>query len=221
MTYFINIAVCIVYILVLGYFIKKNPFFKIKELTIKNIQLIFLLKVVFGFLLYFVYTYYYPDRSTADIFKYFDDSKVMFDAIFTNPSDYFRMLFGIGNNTPHFDQYYVKMYHWSREYDGNLYNDSHAIIRFNALMRLFSFGFYPVHSIVMCFLSLTGLVAIFKTFVGSMGSFPTKSGLTMTENEGRFDFAQHDKEKSILLTFAVFLVPSVLFWGSGVLKEGV
>ncbi|MCG3164953.1 MAG: hypothetical protein POELPBGB_00713 [Bacteroidia bacterium] len=172
-------------------------FFECEGISRRAIQGVFILKILFGILLYLVYTFYYTDRSTADIYKYFDDSKVMFDSLFINPKDYFQMLLGIHNDTPYFDTYYNQMNHWYREYDSNLYNDSHTIIRFNAVIRLFSMGVYNVHTVFMCFLSLLGLTAIYKTFITVM------------------------KEKSLLLYGAVFLIPSVLFWGSGVLKEGL
>lgn len=179
------------------FLIAKMKFFDCEGISRRAIQGVFILKILFGILLYLVYTFYYTDRSTADIYKYFDDSKVMFDALFTKPQDYFQMLFGIGNDTPHFDVYYNQMNHWYREYDSNLYNDSHTIIRFNSVIRLFSMSVYNVHTVFMCFISLLGLTAIYKTFITVM------------------------KEKSLLLFGAVFLIPSVLFWGSGVLKEGL
>jgi hypothetical protein len=145
-----------------------------------------------------VYTYYYKDRSTADIFKYFDDSKVMFDALFKRPLDYLRMMTSIGNNSIYFNQhYYNLMNNWSRVYESNLYNESHTIIRFNALLRIFSLGYYNVHTVFICFLSLTGLVGIYKTTIKFV------------------------KNKNKELIFGIFLLPSVLFWGSGVMKEGL
>ena len=179
------------------FLIAKMKFFECDGISRGAIQGVFILKILFGILLYLVYTFYYTDRSTADIYKYFDDSKIMFDTLFIKPQDYFQMLFGIGNDTPYFDVYYNQMNHWYREYDSNLYNDSHTIIRFNAVIRLFSMGVYNVHTVFMCFLSLLGLTAIYKTFIPVI------------------------KEKSLLLFGSVFLIPSVLFWGSGVLKEGL
>jgi len=89
--------------------------------------------ILFGVALWWIYTYYYPDRSTADIFKYFDDSKVMYDALWKHPADYFKMLFAIGNDNAYFDSnYYSHMNYWYREFDNKIYNDSHTIIRFNA-----------------------------------------------------------------------------------------
>ncbi len=172
-------------------------FFDVDGISKRTFSLLFLLKLVFGFALWAIYTFYYTDRATADIYKYFDDSKVVFNTLKTNPIDYFKLLFGIGNNTPAFDHYYVEMNYWARKVDSSIYNDSHTIIRFNALVRLFSFGYYNVHTVFICFLSLIGLTAIYKTFVSHL----------------------QDKKRELL--FAVFLLPSVLFWGSGVLKEGL
>ncbi len=179
------------------FIIHKMKFFDVDGISKKTISLLFLLKLIFGFTLWAIYTFYYTDRATADIYKYFDDSKVIYSTLKTNPIDYFKLLFGIGNNTAAFDHYYSEMNYWARKVDSSIYNDSHTIIRFNAVVRLFSFGYYNVHTVVICFLSLIGLTAIYKTFVTHL----------------------QDKKRELL--FAVFLLPSVLFWGSGVLKEGL
>ena len=158
---------------------------------------VFVLKITAGTFLYWIYTSYYPNRETADIFKYFDDSYYMTQALWEQPSDFFKMLFGVNNNSPYFSEtYYEKMNHWFRVYESSMYNDSHAIIRFNAVVRLFSFGNYHVHTVFMCFVSLLGLTALFK--------------------------AVSLKVRNPKLLFAViFLLPSTLLWGSGVLKEGL
>jgi hypothetical protein len=196
-TFKLEILLTITYTILFIFIIQKMEFFRLEGVSKWTIPGIFILKILAGLALWAIYTFYYPDRSTADIYKYFDDSKVIFDALWTQPSDFFRMLTGIGNNTPSFDHYYAEMNYWTRKIDSNIYNDSHTIIRFNALLRLFSFGYYNVHTVVICFLSLTGLTAIYRTFAANLA----------------------DKKRELL--FAVFLLPSVLFWGSGVLKEGL
>ncbi len=172
-------------------------FFKIDGLSRKCISVIFVLKIASGIVMFVIYTYYYTNRSTADIFKYFDDGNIMYSALSEKPSDYIKMITGIGNDNPHFDLYYAKMNNWYRQYESTMYNDNHTIIRFNAFVRIFSFGYYNVHSIFMNFLSLIGLLAIYKFFIQFLP----------------------DKKKEIL--FAVFFLPCVIFWGSGVLKEGL
>lgn len=179
------------------FLIGKLSFFKIAGLSTRFLQGVFLLKILAGTALVAIYTYYYTNRSTADVYKYFDDGQVMFNAIKHSPVDYFKMLFGIGNDTPHFATYYNQMNNWYRVYESNLYNDSHTIIRFNAFVMLFSGGYIGVHTVVMCFLSLIGLTALYKVF------------------------SPQFKGREMLLAVAVFLIPSVVFWGSGVLKEGL
>jgi len=90
-------------------------FFDVDGITKRTISLLFLLKLVFGFTLWVIYTFYYTDRATADIYKYFDDSKIIYDTLKTNPIDYFKLLFGIGNNTPAFNHYYSEMNYWARK----------------------------------------------------------------------------------------------------------
>jgi hypothetical protein len=179
------------------FLIYRLPFFEATGISKKSISFVFILKIVFGLLLWAIYTFYYPNRSTADIYKYFDDSKVMFDALKTAPVHYFKMLFGIGNNTPEFDSYYSEMHYWARKNGGGTFNDGHTVIRFNAFIRLFSQGYYTVHTIFICFISLIGFTAVYKAFIPFL----------------------EDKKRELFL--AVFLLPSVLFWGSGVLKEGL
>jgi len=177
--------------------IYRIPFFRYAGISRRIISVFFILKILMGTIMFQVYSKYYPDRETADIFKYFDDSEVMFRALQENPKAFVLMLSGIGHETPELQHYYQQMKHWYREFESNLYNDSHTIIRFNALARLFSLGYYHVHTVFMCFLSLIGLIAIYRAF---LPFFRNKSGY---------------------LLFAIFMLPSVLFWGSGVLKEGL
>lgn len=178
--------------------IYRLPFFRNAGISFSWLLGLFLLKVVAGVLLSWVYTNYYPDRTTADVFRYFDDGRVMYEALFEHPSEYFRMLFAVENDNAYFSEnYYTQMNSWIRPYETNIYNDSHTLVRFNAIIHLFSFGYFQVHTVFMCFLSLVGLTALYRAF---SPWFPGQ----------RF-----------WLTLAIFGAPSVIFWGSGVLKEGL
>lgn len=173
-------------------------FAQVPHVSVSTVRLLFLLKIAAGTALWAVYTYIYPDRNTADIFKYFDDSFHMYKALPDHPVDYLKMLFGFRNDTTEFLQkYYLHMNNWERQYESNLYNDAHTIIRFNAAVRLISFGEYHVHTVIAAFLSTLGSIGIYRVFVGRVAG---------REN---------------LLLGAVFLLPSVLFWSSGVIKESL
>jgi hypothetical protein len=177
------------------FLIPRMSFFRIGSIPMRWFQGAFVLKVISGFLLYLIYTYYYTDRSTSDIWKYYDDGMVMFSALREHPIDYLKMLFGIGNDALHFEQYYDRMNHWYRPFSSSIANDTHTIIRFNAFVRLFSLGHYNVHSVVANFLGLIGLTGILH-FLKRMAPL---------------------KEKWFFA--GVFLMPGMMFWASGVLKE--
>jgi len=178
------------------FLIPRMQFFRIGSISIKWFQGVFVLKVLSGFVLYLIYTYYYTDRSTSDIWKYYDDAMVMFSALRDNPLDYLQMLIGWGvDNRVRFTEYYDVMRNWDRSYADGMVNDTHLVIRFNAFLRLFSLGHYNVHSVVMNFLGLIGLTGIF-TFL-----------------------RQLDVTKERWFFAGVFLMPGIVFWTSGVLKE--
>ncbi len=180
------IAVCLL-------LIKKLKFFRHEIVSTKTFQLIFLLKLVAGFALFVIYTRFYPDRKFADIFRYYDDSKIMFDAWYNNPYDFFRMLTGFHAADKDLRPYYDSMLNW---YNSEMiFNDSRTMIRLNAVIRFFSLNTYYPHAVFMCFLSFTGLTALFKIFSDEV------------------------KNKNYELIFGVYLLPSVLLWSSGVIKE--
>ncbi|MCK4661547.1 MAG: hypothetical protein KAT68_01675 [Bacteroidales bacterium] len=192
-----EIIITSIYILLFVFLIYKLKFFKIENVSPLVLSLIFVIKIIVGVILTFVYIYYYNTRESADIFKYFDDGEIIFSALKTNPVDYLRMVTGIGSDAEHLMKYYNETGFWIKNFNYDLYNDNRTVIRFNAIIRLISFGYFHVHTVFMCFLSFAGLTAIFKTF------FPVL------------------KQKKILLLLSVYFIPSVIFWSSGILKEGI
>ncbi len=188
----------LIYIVLLVSIIHFSGWFRKHQLNHWKFSAAFMLKVTAGLALTYIYTYHYKDRSTADIFKYYDDAQVMYSAMDKNPVDYLKMLSGIGNDNEYFNEkYYNHMNHWFKRYDMGMYNDNHTIIRFNALLMPISMGSFHVHTVVMCFISFLGLLALFITVCRY---FPDKKGM---------------------IYVSVFFIPSVVFWGSGVLKEGI
>jgi hypothetical protein len=192
-----DIFFCLFYFLLFSVFILRSKFFS--EGGFSNIYFLgaFYLKLLLGIGLWYIYTHIYKNRITSDIFKYYDDGKMIFATLHTSVKDYFTLLTGIGASNNHYQTVYHTMNSWDNGYDSNLYNNSHFIIRLNAFFMLFSQGHYGVHVIFMCFIALAGLTYIFKAFYPFLA----------------------DKRK--MLFAAVFLFPSVVLWSSGILKEGL
>ncbi|HQV01244.1 MAG TPA: hypothetical protein PLO59_08795, partial [Bacteroidia bacterium] len=151
----------------------------------------FMVKVTAGFILTLIYTHYYTDRSTADIFKYFDDSKIMYDLCWVDFELFLKMLFGF--NDVALAAYYNQMIAW---YDSDfIYNDNRLMIKLNCLMRFVSFGNYYIHVVLICFIVFYGLTCLFKLFASEL------------------------KSKFSGIYFCAFFIPSVVFWTSAVLKD--
>ena len=194
---FLNILLPFTYLAFFLWLIGKLNYFKTAGFSSISLQIAFLLKAFSGFAIYLIYTYYYPVRLEADTFKYFDDSKFMYDAIWHHPIDYFKMLLGINCENDYFlKHYYSDMYNWYRSYDNGLLNDNRLVIRLNTLFRLFSFGNYHVHSLFFNFLTFIGSYSLARLF------------LVFSES----------KWKTYLV---VFLIPSFVFWSAGILKESI
>jgi hypothetical protein len=198
MNVFIEILLVLSYTFLFLWVINKWRFIQESGIPSHWLSGLFLLKLGVGFILYIVYTEFYSVREEADIFKYFDDSLVVYNSLWKNPIDYLRLVFFKAPTADYFfDHYYVKMNHWSNPNDSIFYGDSILMIKANAILRLFSFGSFHVHSIFFNFLSFVGLIGVFRAF---------KS----------FFFCRKE-----WLIGVVFCLPSVLFWSSSVLKEGI
>lgn len=190
-----EILLTLAYLFLSIWLISRLRFFQIENIPSYWLIGAFVLKIVFGLGFWYIYTYHYPVRKDADIYKYFDDSKIMFDALHQHPADFFKMFFGFDNDQHLYEAYYSKMQLWAPRFTHVINMEGHAMIRLSVLFRMFSMGFYQVHNVFVNLLSFAGLVALYKTF------------------------AVYAKGKNKFLFIAVFLVPTVLFWGSGVIRE--
>lgn len=86
---------------------------------------------------------------------------------------------------------------WSSSFDDVFYNNSRIIIYINFFIHFISFNNPFVHILFFCFFSFVGLTALYNAFYKY---FPTKKNI---------------------LVLGIYLVPSVLFWTSGVYKEAI
>jgi hypothetical protein len=177
--------------------IAKTPFFRSVKISTWQLFVFFTLQILASLALYLIYSRYYSDRNTADIFKFYNDAELLYNQLFlSSPLEYFELILGLEHSALTQEALHKTTY-WFKPFETHLYNDNRTIIRFNLFVRLFSFGIYGVHALFFSFLSFIGLVSIFKGF------------------EPFF------KEKLFLLKIACFLIPSVLLCSSGVLKESI
>jgi hypothetical protein len=178
-----------------AFLVSRHRFYRLPGLSPGAVRWFFLYKVAAGVAMYCVYTFYYTDRLTADTFKYFDDSAVLFDLFFSDSDLFWQFMAGGGPHSEEYLRHANSMNTWFNQYA--IYNDARTMVRFNALLRFVTFGHYHVHSVIFAFLSFTGLAAMGRVLVQRLPAF-------------RREFLA-----------LVFLFPSLAFWSAGVMKDGL
>lgn len=154
------------------------------------------LKVTGALLIEAIYTYYYTDRSTADIYRFFDDGMILHSIWSHSPSDFLRIISGIGMKPEFTQAYFEHMNSWIKPWDSGFYNDNHIMIRLHALMSFISFGYYSVHGVIFSMLSLVGLIWI-------------------------IGFLEQERRTNSVALILVSILPSFLLWCSGGMKEAL
>lgn len=187
----------VVWLVFFVWLIYKLKFFRHSCLKFKHLIFLFFVKIITSIVVYGVYTRFYNDRISADIFKYYDDGIILYNSLNENPVHYLKMLTGIDANNPQLMKYYTQMNFWIKPYDFEIINENKTLIRLNAFISLFSFHNYFIHVLVFVFLSFVGLFAIFKVL------------------------SQYLQHYTLILAIVIFLFPSTLFWSSAILKEAM
>ena len=197
----------LIYFFIFLYIIYKLKLDKYKVLNYKFLYLIFVIKIFVGISLNIVYSEYYQDRKTSDIYKYFDDSKHIYRSLSENPKHFIQLITGFNEGSTELNAYTDSTSNWKHQTTkfSNLtqtsrvtFSNHRTITKFNALVRVFSFGNINIHVLFMSFLSLLGCLLIFKSF---------------------YQFISSDN--LIFYLIIVFFTPSILIWSSGILKEGL
>lgn len=156
------------------------------------------LKVLAGILLVYVYIGYYSDRENADIFKYYDDGRTIWETTRGNNKDFVKIIFGIYNQDEYEllkNKYLVNTSHWDRADFVPFRYENRLIIRINAALMPLTGDNFGLHLLFFIFIAFIGQYFLFKSIA---------------------PFVQ--KKLSFLI---IFLFPSLLLWTSGILKETI
>ena len=195
----ISVILYIIALISIFYLLNRKNYFLKTDLSNKTLSILLLIKVFAGFTLYYIYSNFYPDRKLADIFKYYDDSQVLIRVLYEDPMSFFKILLGFQNDNTH-SGYFNEMYTWYTSGFGSdsLINDSRALIRLSAIFHFLSFGNYHLHTFLFSLLGFFGQLFMYK-------------GMRIISA----------KENKLIIITACFLLPSVVLWSSGILKESI
>lgn len=172
--------------------IKLNDYLKI-QIRASWVVLAFSTKYLATYLLQLIFTYYYPDRSLADIYRFFDDRLVLNNYFYSDPIGYFKILVGTFDDS----RYHFmldSMNSWYKPFESGFYNDNLIMIRVNSVMDFLSLGLYEVNAIFFSSIAMAGLLLLVKAlFV----------------------------RRALFALLAATLFPGYIIWSSGGLKESL
>jgi len=127
----------------------------------------------------------------GDTLEYFQGANNLNNVLFTRPNDFFQLLLSDKNNIP--SSLNNLVYHIT--YYKN--NESWFMIKITSIINLLSFNRYLISSIFFSLIAFWGGWKLFKTFL--------------------FFSPKYHKASFI----SIFLLPSIIFWSSGVLKDTI
>jgi len=176
--------------------INRIVFFDIAGVKKKHLSLFFILKVAGGLMLTLVYTYYYTDPAKADIYRYFNDSTIISSLLFSNPQAWLKVMFSFRSIDAGTLSYIHNTMYVSHP-GGDFITNNTFLIKVIALLNYFSFYNIYIDTLLLNCLTFIALTALLKVLIPYFKTFPQ------------------------ILYWPLFLIPSVVFWSSGLLKEGV
>lgn len=127
----------------------------------------------------------------GDTSAYYNDGRLLINLFFIDPWIAIQLIFSTGGNIPDSLYQYVAGFRFADV------ESSFMIVKMSAFVQLFCFQSFLVTSLLFGFLSFWGIWNIFKLFTSF---YP-------------------DLEKQFAISF--LFLPSVFFWGSGILKDTV
>jgi len=185
----LGIVLVLVYTIIFGTILIRLKWIEKIKLNRLFILGIFLLKIGVGISYGWLHQYLY---GKSDTWSYFEGSRLIHETFYENPVHFFQLTLWPNAEIPpaHLQEIASAVNVWSD-------TAAYTILRINAWIHFFSFGYYGVHVVFWCFLSLIGLLAIYHIF---SSTYP-------------------DRKKALI--GPVFLAPSIVFWESGLHKGGL
>jgi hypothetical protein len=170
-------------------------FGRIEGLSKWDLSIAFAIKCIASLIFIYIFTWHYGEGVLySDSFFYIMDSKILNAVFYNDLGDFLKLFSGIGETEELILEHLSATEMWSRPFNF-LNEDTKNIIRLNSIISFFSFNVNFIHFIIFDLFALAGIVMIFNYF---------KKLITVNPK---------------ILFYALVLFPSMLFWGSGVLKE--
>ncbi len=172
--------------------------FQISGIAKKHLIIGILIKAFACYLFIYLFSYVYTQNKGTlgqDAGAVFHDAYILNSVFYSEPSEYFSFIFGTDTSDELVTKHLSKTSHWSKNGVSTM-NESQNLVRIHAIIGLFAKGNIYIHFFCMLLISYFGL----------------KQAILWLK----------ERRPSLNLGFAFFtilLIPSILFWSIGILRE--
>ena len=180
-----------VYLVLFAWIVTRTSFFTKSGLSKPQLVILFFLKVIAGIFYGWMGHFYGNFAQMVDTWNYHRGGLEEYQLLFNEPHIYLTNLFHNSYNTEGLDSFFGSKNSYWNDLKANVF------IKVLSIFDIFSLGHYYVNVVFYSFLSLFGPMASYRVMTHA---FPSKKNI-------------------ILIT--TFLVPSFLYWSSGLHKEGL
>jgi len=180
-----------VYLVLFAWIVTRTSFFTKSGLSKPQLVILFFLKVIAGIFYGWMGHFYGNFAQMVDTWNYHRGGLEEYQLLFNEPHIYLTNLFHNSYNTEGLDSFFGSKNSYWNDLKANVF------IKVLSIFDIFSLGHYYVNVVFYSFLSLFGPMALYRVMIHA---FPQKKNI-------------------ILIT--TFLVPSFLYWSSGLHKEGL
>ncbi len=181
----------ILYLVFFSWLVTRVRFFTKTGLSKPQIVIIFLLKVIAGIFYGWMGQFYGGLAQMIDTWNYHYAGLEEYKLLLNDPKEYLTNIFIDPYNNEGVSTFFSSHNSYWNDLKYNVF------VKVISIFHIFSFGHYYVNVIFYSFISLFGAVAFYRVMIDAV---PGK--------------------KNIIL-YSTFLVPSFLYWASGLHKEGL
>lgn len=184
--------VFVVYLVLFAWLVSRVRFFSQSGFSKPQLIIFFLLKVMAGIFYGWIGLYYGGMAQMSDTWGFHAFGVQEHRLLTTDPGEYLTNLF---RNSYEGGSGFETLFRGGESYWNDL--KGNAFIKVLSVFNIFSFGYYYVNVIFYCFVTMFGPMAIYKVMTDV---FPGRK---------------------VPIALASFLIPSVLYWTSGIHKDGL
>ena len=179
------------YLIAFALLVTKIGFFKHSGLSSSQLIIVFLLKVMAGILYGWIGVYYANMAQMLDTWNYHQESLVEYDLLLSDPQRFITSFFKSEYEFGYGGSFFSTDNSWWSNLPLNF------LIKLLAIFNFFSLGNYYINVLFYSFLTIWGPVALYRVM------------------KDVFSF------NVLAVLIATFLLPSFIYWTSGIHKDGI